>query len=174
MKPEWHLDSACSRSMTGEKSLMTELVPCAGPSVAFGNDTEGHTEGYGVVTNGEITFKRVAYVNGLKHNLISVSQLCDEDFEVHFDKLQGIVTNINKEIVLIAPRSRDVYIIDMTPVVPQTQVCFYTKASADISWLWHKRLSHNKLTKRDLVTGLPFVTFEKEKLCSACEKGKSH
>ena len=179
-KAVWYLDSGCSKHMTGDKSLLTELKGCHGPAVVFGDDSTGMTEGHGVVSNGQIKFTKVAYVNGLKHNLISISQLCDADFEVHFTKLQGIVLNINKEVVLIAPRTKDVYLLDMTPVIPETDICFYAKASADVNWLWHKRLSHlnfktiNKLTKRDLVTGLPFVTFAKDKLCAACEKGKSH
>jgi transposase InsO family protein len=45
-------------------------------------------------------------------------------------------------------------------------------------WLWHRRLSHdgmkqlNKLVKHDLVRGLKDVTFEKDKLCSACQARK--
>jgi len=45
-------------------------------------------------------------------------------------------------------------------------------------WLWHRRLGHvgmeqlNKLVKYDLVRRLKDVTFEKDKLCSACQAGK--
>jgi transposase InsO family protein len=47
-----------------------------------------------------------------------------------------------------------------------------------MGWLWHRRLGHvgmkqlNKLIKHDLVRGLKDVTFEKDKLCSACQAGK--
>jgi transposase InsO family protein len=47
-----------------------------------------------------------------------------------------------------------------------------------MGWLWHRRLGHiemkqlNKLVKHDLVRGLKDVTFEKDKLCSACQAGK--
>jgi hypothetical protein len=47
-----------------------------------------------------------------------------------------------------------------------------------MGWLWHRILGHigmkqlNKLVKHDLVKGLKDVTFEKEKLCSACQAGK--
>src|SRR3954468_21179226 len=46
------------------------------------------------------------------------------------------------------------------------------------TWLWHKRAAHihmdhlNKLTKHDLVIGLPKIKFVKDKLCDACQKGK--
>ena len=56
---------------------------------------------------------------------------------------------------------------------------FYSKASSDESWLWHKKLSHlnfktmNSLVKRELVRGLPQMEFTQEGLCEACQKGKS-
>ncbi|GJZ72439.1 retrovirus-related pol polyprotein from transposon TNT 1-94 [Tanacetum coccineum] len=84
-----------------------------GPKVVFGDDSSGHTEGYVLVNCNGITFTRVAYVNGLKHNLISISQLCDTNFKVLFTKTQRNIFNQNDEVVLIAPRSRDVYIIDI-------------------------------------------------------------
>nr|GEV10924.1 hypothetical protein [Tanacetum cinerariifolium] len=45
----------------------------SGPKVAFGDDSLGDTEGYGSVNCNGITFTRVAYVNGLKHNLINIT-----------------------------------------------------------------------------------------------------
>jgi transposase InsO family protein len=47
-----------------------------------------------------------------------------------------------------------------------------------MGWLWHRRLGHvgikqlNKLVKYDLIRGLKDITFEKDKLCSACQAGK--
>ena len=80
----WYLDSGCSKHMTGCKSLLCDFRKCLGPIVTFGDASEGKTEGYGVLTNGLLTFRRVSYVNGLKHNLMSVSQLCDAGYEVRF------------------------------------------------------------------------------------------
>nr|GEY91908.1 hypothetical protein [Tanacetum cinerariifolium] len=80
----------------------------SGPKVVFGDISLGDTEGYGSVNYKGITFTRVAYVNGLKHNLISVSQLCDVNFKVLFTKTQGTIFNQNDEVVLIPPRRRDV------------------------------------------------------------------
>ncbi|GJS45128.1 retrovirus-related pol polyprotein from transposon TNT 1-94 [Tanacetum coccineum] len=45
----------------------------SGPKVVFRDDSSGDIEGYGSVNCNGITFTRVAYVNGLKHNLISIS-----------------------------------------------------------------------------------------------------
>ncbi|GJX98179.1 hypothetical protein Tco_0355198 [Tanacetum coccineum] len=57
-----------------------------------------------------ITFTMVAYVNGLKHNLINISQLCDANFKVLFKKTQGTIFNLNDEVVLMLPEKEMVYI----------------------------------------------------------------
>jgi len=48
----------------------------------------------------------------------------------------------------------------------------------DESWLWYRRLAHihyehlNKLKSKDLVSSLPNIKFENNKICDACQKGK--
>ncbi|GJS33583.1 retrovirus-related pol polyprotein from transposon TNT 1-94 [Tanacetum coccineum] len=140
----------------------------------------GGTEGYGSVNCNGITFTRVTYVNGLKHNLISISQLCDVNFKVLFTKTERTIFNQNNEVVLIAPGRRDVYISDISSYNEESNTCFFTKVSNSIKWLLHKRLSYlnfkniNKLAKQNIVAGLPSLTFSKYKPCSAYEKGKHH
>ncbi|GJT57810.1 retrovirus-related pol polyprotein from transposon TNT 1-94 [Tanacetum coccineum] len=109
----WYLDSGCSRHMTWIKQYLHRYSKESGPKVIFGDDSSGNTKGYGSVNCNGITFTRVAYVNGLKHNLISISQLCDANYKVLFTKTQGTIYNQNDEVVLIAPRRRNVYIIDI-------------------------------------------------------------
>nr|GEZ40477.1 retrovirus-related Pol polyprotein from transposon TNT 1-94 [Tanacetum cinerariifolium] len=84
------------------------------PKVVFGDNSSGDTEGYVLVNCNGITFTKVAYVNGLKHTLISISQLCDANFKVLFIKTQRTIFNEKDKVVLIAPRRRDVYVIDMS------------------------------------------------------------
>ncbi|GJT43130.1 retrovirus-related pol polyprotein from transposon TNT 1-94 [Tanacetum coccineum] len=53
------------------------------------------------------------------------------------------------------------------------------KASPTQAWLWHRRLSHlnfdyiTLLSKKDIVTGLPKLTYVKDQLCSSCEMSKA-
>ncbi|GJR82966.1 retrovirus-related pol polyprotein from transposon TNT 1-94 [Tanacetum coccineum] len=95
-----------------------------------------------------------------------------------FDEKRETIFNSNKEIVMIALRVRDVYVLDMTSSAQES--CFFTKASENLNWLWHKRLAHlnfktiNKLAKQNLVIGLPSLVYSKEKPCFSCEKGKHH
>ncbi|GJW40429.1 hypothetical protein Tco_0066274 [Tanacetum coccineum] len=106
----WYLDSGCFRHMTWIKQYLHRYSKESGSKVVFGDDSSGDTEGYDSVNCNGITFTRVAYVNGLKHNLISISQLCDANYKVLFTKTQGTIFNQNNEVVLIAPRRKDVYV----------------------------------------------------------------
>ncbi|KAJ9557430.1 hypothetical protein OSB04_012044 [Centaurea solstitialis] len=172
----WYLDSGCSRHMTGSKSVLSDYRDERGPSVTFGGNGKGQTRGYGTLTNGVTTFKRVAYVEGLMHNLLSISQLCDKNHKVSFSKKKCKVKNRRKEVILTGVRQDDIYIINMN--TSTDNFCFVSRASTDTNWLWHKRLSHlnfktlNQLCINNLVVGLPDFRYTKVSLCSACEKGK--
>nr|GEU62684.1 hypothetical protein [Tanacetum cinerariifolium] len=77
-----------------EQLLLTLIEEESGPKVIFGDDSLGDTEGYGSVNCNGITFTKVAYVNGLKHNLIRISQL-EKDIElvnIIREPLAGITT----------------------------------------------------------------------------------
>ncbi|KAJ9561594.1 hypothetical protein OSB04_006754 [Centaurea solstitialis] len=172
----WYLDSGCSRHMTGSKSVLSNYREERGPAVTFGGNGKGQTRGYGTLTNGVTTFKRVAYVEGLMHNLLSISQLCDKNHKVSFSKKKCKVKNRRKEVILTGVRHADIYIINMN--TSTDNFCFVSRASSDTNWLWHKRLSHlnfktlNQLCINNLVIGLPDFRYTKVSLCSACEKGK--
>ena len=53
----------------------------------YGNNETGEIKGYGIITNGNLIIRKVAYVEGLQHNLISVSQLVvGTSIKLSFDK----------------------------------------------------------------------------------------
>ncbi|GJS47070.1 retrovirus-related pol polyprotein from transposon TNT 1-94 [Tanacetum coccineum] len=170
--------SRCSRHMTGVKSYLHKYMEQSRPKVVFEDDSTCITKGYGSIKCNGIVFTKVAFVNGVKYNLISISQLCDAKYIVQFDEKRGTIFNSNKEVVMIAPRVRDVYVLDMTSSAQES--CFFAKASENLNWLWHKRLAHlnfktiNKLAKQNVVIGLPTLVYSKDKPCSSCEKGKHH
>ncbi|GJU96168.1 integrase, catalytic region, zinc finger, CCHC-type containing protein [Tanacetum coccineum] len=57
--------------------------------VKFGNDQIAPILGYGDLVQGTITIKRVYYVEGLNHNLLSVGQFCDADLDgENLDKMK--------------------------------------------------------------------------------------
>ncbi|GJR69929.1 hypothetical protein Tco_0015994 [Tanacetum coccineum] len=68
--------------MTGVKSYLHKYVEQPGPKVVFGDDSTCITKGYGSIKCNGIVFIKVAFVDGLKYNLISISQLCDAKYIV--------------------------------------------------------------------------------------------
>nr|KAJ0204922.1 hypothetical protein LSAT_V11C500296580 [Lactuca sativa] len=174
----WYLDSGCSRHMTGSKSLLEDYVKKTGPAVTYGDNGKGFTKGYGNIKCNNVIFQNVSYVKGLKHNLISISQLCDADYEVHFTKKEGRVVNTDKNIVLSASRKDDIYVLDIFSSDKALMQCFFIESQTNLSWIWHKRFSHlnfknlSKISNQDLVRGLPKFSVVKDKICSACEQGK--
>ncbi|GJX75395.1 retrovirus-related pol polyprotein from transposon TNT 1-94 [Tanacetum coccineum] len=67
--------------MTGNLKLLCNFVEKFLGTVHFGNDQFAPILGYGDLIQGNVTIKRVYYVEGLNHNLFSVGQFCDADLE---------------------------------------------------------------------------------------------
>ncbi|GJT18055.1 retrovirus-related pol polyprotein from transposon TNT 1-94 [Tanacetum coccineum] len=116
--------SNANRSKTPTRRIT--YVEKSGPKVVFGDDSTCTTEGYGSIKCNGIVFTKVAFVNGLKYNLISISQLYDAKYIVQFDEKRGTIFNSNKEVVMIALIVRDVYVLDMTSSAQDS--CFFAKA----------------------------------------------
>ena len=68
-------------------------------------------------------------------------------------------------------------VIHIDEVVLNVESCLIANDVND-SWLWHRRLRHasmktlSKLVKKDLVIGFPKLSFDKDKICDACQFGK--
>ncbi|GJV38610.1 retrovirus-related pol polyprotein from transposon TNT 1-94 [Tanacetum coccineum] len=135
--------------------------------------------GYGDLNQGNVTIKRVYYVEGLNHNLFSVGQFCDADLEVAFRKSTCFVRDLQGNDLLTGNRGSDLYTISLQETTSSTPICFMAKASPTQAWLWHRRLSHlnfdyiTLLSKKDIVTGLPKLKYVKDQLCSSCEMSKA-
>ena len=130
----WYLDSRCSRHMTGNKKLLSDFKEKDGPEVIFGDNNSGKIKRYGTIGNGSITVKKVAYVEGLKHNLLSISQLCDKGHKVIFLNNECQVRSLDTdEIRISGSREGNVYMVDLNEVKTKEQVCFVAKASEELS-----------------------------------------
>eukprot|EP00253_Pinus_taeda_P001867 PITA_01867 len=83
---EWYIDSGCSKHMTGDKEKLESYTSLEkGKKVSFGNDTPTAIKGKGIAQLKEkVKAGNILYVDGLKHNLLSVSQMCDNGTEVIF------------------------------------------------------------------------------------------
>jgi hypothetical protein len=86
LKNIWLIDSGCSRHMTGDKGWFSSLIPVVTRRyITFGDNGRGRVLSEGEIkVSDKITIKRVALVQSLGYNLLSVSQLLDEGFQVLF------------------------------------------------------------------------------------------
>ncbi|GKA29103.1 integrase, catalytic region, zinc finger, CCHC-type containing protein [Tanacetum coccineum] len=175
----WIVDSCCSKHMTIDRSQLRNFVEKFIGTVRFDNDNIAAITGYGDYTHGNITICPVYYVEVLGHNLFSVGQFFDGDLEVAFHSKTCYVRNLEGDDLLTGGRDSNLYTISISDMAASSPICLMSKATSTKSWLWHRRLSHlnfgtiNDLTKLDLVDRLPKFKYEKDHLCSACERGKS-
>ena len=163
--------------MTGDISLFIDFKAKKKGYVTYGDNNKGAILGKGSVGNpSTTTISDVHLVEGLKHNLLSISQLCDKGYKVTFTNTSCIIENSEQNIMFKGIRVNNIYMLDLFDVSLTSTKCLVTLN--DDSWLWHRRLAHvnfdllNKVVSKDLVVGLPKIKFSKDHLCDACQMGK--
>ncbi|KAJ9544042.1 hypothetical protein OSB04_023749 [Centaurea solstitialis] len=117
-----------------------------------------------MIVKDEVRMNQVSYVDGLKHNLISVSQLCDNGMDVTFKIKFCIMYKADTLIeVMRANRREDLYLIFFEALKAKKEICLVSSVKNEKAWLWHTRFCH-----------LNFHTLDKMKyhLCSAYVMGK--
>ena len=77
---QWYIDSGCSKHMTSDRNkLLSYNSVEKEKNVTFGNDSPVVIKGKGFVFLKEnVKANNVMYVDGLKHNPLSLSQMCDQ------------------------------------------------------------------------------------------------
>ncbi|GJW25358.1 retrovirus-related pol polyprotein from transposon TNT 1-94 [Tanacetum coccineum] len=167
------VDAGCT------KQLLCNFIEKYLGTIRFGNDQFSPIFGYGDLIQGNITIKRVYYVEGLNHNLFSVGQFCDADLEVTFWKSTCYVRDLKGNNLLTGNRGSDLYTISLQETTSSTPICFMAKASPTQAWLWHRRHSHlnfnyiNLLSKKDVMVSLPKLKYVKDQLCSSYKVSKA-
>ena len=164
--------------MTGDITAFISCKPYPGGSVVFGDNKKGTITGVGKIGKSpQCSIDNVFLVEGLKHNLLSVSQLCDKGMKVNFDsKCCEVVDLQTDEILFTAQHIGNVYKVVIGDIPDCGLTCFNVENTNPL--LWHKRLGHasltliKKLNTKDLVIGMPKVSHECHGLCDACARGK--
>nr|GEW31054.1 putative ribonuclease H-like domain-containing protein [Tanacetum cinerariifolium] len=188
LKDKGVIDSGCSKHMTGNMSYLSDFEELNGRYVAFGgNPKGGKISGKGKIKTCKLDFDDVYFVNELKFNLYSVSQMCDKKNNVLFTDTECLVLSPDfmlaneSQVLLRVPRENNMYNVNLKNIVPFGDLtCLIAKATVDESYLWHTRLSHinfktiNKLVKGNVVKGLPTKVFDNDNTYVACKKGKQH
>ena len=146
--------------------------------VTFGDNAKGKIVGIGRVGKKNSTYiENILLIDGLKHNLLSVSQLCDKGNRVIFKSKECFITHMEEnKVIFKGERVNNVYTIDLSSLTNQSVECFI--AIKVDSCIWHRRLGHTSieligdLNKGDHAIGLPKVKFQKDKIYGACQMGK--
>jgi hypothetical protein len=170
----WYIDSGCSKYMIGDKGKFLSLSESKSRNITFGNDALGKIKGKGMVSlsNGKGKVQDVLLVDGLKHNLLSVSQMCDRGCEVVFMSKDCKIKSINsRQVVAKGIRiENNVYVLK-----EDREQCHLRKH--DESWLWHRRLGHLnfdhliKLKNLDAVKDLLRISKPQDSMCKPYQVG---
>jgi len=101
--------------MKGDASKFTHISPKKSGHVTYGDNNKGRILGVRKIgTNSSTSIENVLLVDGLKHSLLSVSQLCDKGYLISFDSHHCFIENKHdRNIKHIGYRTNNVYMINL-------------------------------------------------------------
>jgi hypothetical protein len=110
----------------------------------------------------------------MKHNILSVIQMCDQGHKVTFNSQK---CEIRKEgswklVATAARTSSNIYVLSE---IGNEKCCL---GKEDESLLWHRRMGHMhfdnlvKVSKREAVKEMPQIMKPTNTLCKHCQQGK--
>ncbi|WVZ89707.1 hypothetical protein U9M48_036076 [Paspalum notatum var. saurae] len=147
----WVMDSGCTQHITSDSWMFTSLSGNIEDydKITFGDNSKGKFEGLGKIEiSSEYSISNVLLVDSLNFNLLSVGQLCDLVSNVYSSQMKSLLARL-----MVVKKSLRVFGIIICILLISTQrrpIC--------------KHVCSPRI-QRD-------VTFEKDKLCSACQAGK--
>ena len=102
--------------MTGDESKFAFFTKKNGGYVNFGDNAKGRIIGQGNIGNDTSSFiESVLLVDGLKHTLLNISQLCNKSFKVIFETSHCIIKDIqNDKTIFMGHRCDNVYTINIS------------------------------------------------------------
>ena len=134
----WYLDSGCSRHMTGDQSLFKVFESKKGGNVTFGDGSKSQIKGKGIISLPGLPYiANVLYVEGLKVNLLSISQICDQDFMVLFSKGKCLVMDDSRKKLISGLRTLN----NCYGLVPDANIVCNSIRLPNKD-LWHQRMGH--------------------------------
>ncbi|XP_073271383.1 uncharacterized protein [Primulina huaijiensis] len=156
----WYFDSGSSRHMTGSREYLIDYVEQKCGRVTYGGGAKGKIVGKGTLNvEGLPKLHNVLHVEGLNSNLISISQLCDDNLHVKFDKHTCEVFDETNMCIMTGTRSSD-----NCYQIGEERSCKHAQIT-ELD-LWHQKLGHanfktlKNLSKYDAVRDLKKKTAE--------------
>ncbi|KAA0066731.1 gag-pol polyprotein [Cucumis melo var. makuwa] len=162
------------KTMTGNQSFFIELEECASGHVTFEDGAKARIIAKGNIDKSNLPYLNdVRYMDGLKANLISISQLCDQGYSVNFNNTGCVVTDKNNQVFMSGRRQADnCYHWNSN----SSNICHLTKVYR--TWLWHKKLGHvslrslDKVIRNEAIVGIPSFDINGKLFCGDCQVGK--
>jgi len=120
-----------------------------------------------------LTFHNVLFINGLKANLLSISQFHDENHNVLFSKDECNIYSLADKWIIKRIRT-----LDNCYRVSTLTTLGCHKLTLNDTNLWHQRFGYinfkdlSKIFKRKAVSGLPNLRTIKKMACKACRERK--
>lgn len=88
--------------MTRNINLLSTVQTKSGGTVTFGDNNKGNVIGIGTVGNPKNPLiNNVLLVDGLKHNLLSISQLCDIGYKIIFEKDACLIYDCDMKNIIL-------------------------------------------------------------------------
>ena len=166
----WYLDSECSRHMTGDRSLFKVFESKKCGNVTFGDRSKSQIKGKGIIfLPGLPDISNVLYVEGLKVNLLSISQICDQNFMVLFLKGKCLVLNEFGKKLISGVRTLD----NCYELLPNVDIVCNSIYLSNKD-LWHQRMVHASykhlsiVSKHESVLGIPKLSKVSNVVCGSC------
>ena len=156
--------------MTGDQSLFKVFESKRGGNVTFNEVSKSLIKSKGIISPpGLPDIANVLYIKGLRVNLLSISQICDQDFMVLFSKGKCLVLNESGKKLISGVRTLD--------------NCYGLVLNADIVCnsirlphedLWHQRMGHARykhlliVSKHESVLGISKLSRVNNVMCGPC------
>lgn len=182
-RDEWYLDSGCTSHMTGDATKLSFVDVMRRETICLADGNEVVSEGVGNVkvdtVNGDgkrvnLTVKHVLHVPALKNNLLSVSKITDEGFEVVFGISACSIVK-GKKVIVSGERCGNLYRLKK----PNEKSMLAEAGHRDgCQHIWHRRLGHrnhediNRIVQDDLGKDLIIQDCGIRSVCTTCCQGK--
>ena len=160
--------------MTRDRSLFKVFKSKKGGNVTFGDGSKSQIKVKGIISlPGLLDIANVLYVEGLRVNLLSISQICDQDFMVLFSKGKCLVMDESGKKLISGVHTLDnCYGLVSDVDIVCNSICLPNED------LWHQRMRHTSYkhlsiaSKHELVLGIPKLSRVSNVVCGPCQLGK--
>ena len=147
-------------NMTKDESKFAFLTKKNGGYVTFEDNATRRIIGQGNIGNDTSSLiESVLLVDGLKHNLLSISQLCDKGFKVIYKASHCIIKDIqNDKTIFMGHRCDNVYAINisnMMVIIDAFQACMIKVGCGIGGWDMLTWTSFPNSTKMNLLEAFP-------------------